>query len=535
MSLYLGFDLSTQSCKAVVINHNLDTVYTTTVNFDKDLSSYSTTNGVSIKSSRGEVKSPSAMFSSAIQLCLERLQQLGCPMDKIVCVGGSGQQHGSVYLSSRAVEHILPASEDGNVDVGEWQNRTHAFTVENGPIWMDTSTSEECKELEDFIGGNEALAKLTGSKAWERICLVSSFCAGVLLGHPTSVDYSDAAGMNMMELGSRRWSREICGFIDGCNPDSLIDKLGGQPNDPMGIAGNVSPYWQNRYGFSPVCTVNYWSGDNPCAAVGMGLLNSGDILVSLGTSDTCLCVLPALPVAPPASAFILPHPIKCDSYVAMLVYTNGDVTRRDVKGSKSWTDFGKSISQSSPGAYVTLFTTTQEILPSLAQGEPITAQIESGKDGSVTFNRLGSLPQEGPDYSKCRAVVEERALSMRYYIDSEVSSGILEQFPEGRLLITGGGSRNEQIRQVFSDVFNREVIALDSPDAAALGAAYKAMLATAKANGSFTEAEQRLMTHISQTESSSRNAPKAEVSEVYQRMSQSYGQFERMLIEERRR
>ena len=37
------------------------------------------------------------------------------------------------------------------------------------------------------------------------------------------------------------------------------------------------------------------SGDNPCAIVGLGLLAVGDIAVSLGTSDTCLAVLPGLP------------------------------------------------------------------------------------------------------------------------------------------------------------------------------------------------------------------------------------------------
>ncbi|KAF4678482.1 hypothetical protein FOZ62_011095, partial [Perkinsus olseni] len=219
------------------------------------------------------------------------------------------------------------------------------------PIWMDTSTSAECRELESYIGGSDALAKLTGSKAFTgnqilkfrkqssgvyertaRICLVSSFCASVLLGHPARVDYSDAAGMNLMELSSLNWSRGICGFVDGRTSDALISKLGGQPADSMAIAGTVAPYWQQRYGFSPVCSVNYWSGDNPCAAVGMGLLNSGDILVSLGTSDTCLCVLPSMPLSPPPSAFTFPHPVKPGSYIAMLVYTNGDVTRRIVKG-----------------------------------------------------------------------------------------------------------------------------------------------------------------------------------------------------------
>ncbi|KAF4738883.1 hypothetical protein FOZ62_020134, partial [Perkinsus olseni] len=114
---------------------------------------------------------------------------------------------------------------------------------------------------------------------------------------------------------------------------------------------------------------------------------------------------------------------------------------------ESWDEFSDSLRLSSPGNYLTLFTSTQEILPALEQGDPITVKIDNKDDSKVTFNRIEGLPRDGPDYSSCRAVVEERALSMRYYINSEVAPGILEQFPEGKLLVTGGGSRNEQIRQ----------------------------------------------------------------------------------------
>ncbi|EER10669.1 Xylulose kinase, putative, partial [Perkinsus marinus ATCC 50983] len=327
--LFLGFDVSTQSCKAVVVDGNLNTVFSTSLNFDKDLPQYHTINGVSIKDSSGVAKSPSAMFSSALQLSIERLRRAGCPLKRIVCISGSGQQHGSVYLAATAINGLLPDDDDtdDDEDLGEWQLEHGLFAMKDGPIWMDTSTSEECRQLAHCVGGDDNLAKLTGSKAWE------SFCAGVLLGRPTRVDYSDAAGMNMMELSSLNWSRPICDFIDGKSADALTTRLGGQPADPMAIAGSISTYWQHRYGFSPSCTVNYWSGDNPCAAAGMGLLNSGDILVSLGTSDTCLCVLPSMPVSPPPSAFIFPHPVKPGSFIAMLVYTNGDVTRRTVKGN----------------------------------------------------------------------------------------------------------------------------------------------------------------------------------------------------------
>jgi xylulokinase len=44
----------------------------------------------------------------------------------------------------------------------------HAFSIHDSPIWQDSSTTRECRELEEIIGGPQALADLTGSRAYER-------------------------------------------------------------------------------------------------------------------------------------------------------------------------------------------------------------------------------------------------------------------------------------------------------------------------------------------------------------------------------
>lgn len=43
-----------------------------------------------------------------------------------------------------------------------------AFTLQNSPIWQDSSTTRECREIEEAVGGPQALADLTGSRAYER-------------------------------------------------------------------------------------------------------------------------------------------------------------------------------------------------------------------------------------------------------------------------------------------------------------------------------------------------------------------------------
>lgn len=43
-----------------------------------------------------------------------------------------------------------------------------SFSVSESPIWMDSSTTKYCKELEELVGGADRLAQLTGSVAYER-------------------------------------------------------------------------------------------------------------------------------------------------------------------------------------------------------------------------------------------------------------------------------------------------------------------------------------------------------------------------------
>ena len=43
-----------------------------------------------------------------------------------------------------------------------------AFSVQDSPVWMDSSTHAQCRQLEEAAGGAEQLAALTGSRAYER-------------------------------------------------------------------------------------------------------------------------------------------------------------------------------------------------------------------------------------------------------------------------------------------------------------------------------------------------------------------------------
>uniref|UniRef100_A0A2S2NUR8 Xylulose kinase n=1 Tax=Schizaphis graminum TaxID=13262 RepID=A0A2S2NUR8_SCHGA len=104
------------------------------------------------------------------------------------------------------------------------------FSVVNSPVWMDSSTTKQCKHLEDTVGGPQRLAEITGSKAYERfsgpqiakmaenkpgayhnterISLVSSFGCSLFLGAYAPIDWSDGSGMNLLDIKTKEWSTE---------------------------------------------------------------------------------------------------------------------------------------------------------------------------------------------------------------------------------------------------------------------------------------------------------------------------------------
>jgi xylulokinase len=105
------------------------------------------------------------MWLDAIDLLMERMKKAGIQFGEIAAISGAGQQHGSVYWSASA-EGAL-ASLDATLTLKE-QLSPKAFSIQRAPIWQDSSTTQDCQALDETIGGQQALADLSGSRAYER-------------------------------------------------------------------------------------------------------------------------------------------------------------------------------------------------------------------------------------------------------------------------------------------------------------------------------------------------------------------------------
>ncbi|GMI91048.1 XYLULOSE KINASE 2, xylulose kinase-2 [Hibiscus trionum] len=483
-ALFLGFDSSTQSLKATVLDSNLVIVASELIHFDSDLPHFKTKDGVYRDPNvNGRIVSPTIMWVEALDLILHRLSKSNLDFGKIAAISGSGQQHGSVYWKNGS--SALLSSLDPQKPLVEQLG--NAFSIKESPIWMDCSTTAQCREIEKAVGGALELSKITGSRAYERytgpqirkifetqqeayknterISLVSSFMACLFIGDYACIDATDGAGMNLMDIKQRAWSKVA---LEATAP-GLEEKLG-KLAPAHAVAGSIASYFVERYKFNKNCLVVQWSGDNPNSLAGLTLNTPGDLAISLGTSDTVFGI--TKDPQPSLEGHVFPNPVDTEGYMVMLVYKNGSLTREDVRNTyagKSWDVFNKFLEQTPPlnGGKIGFYYKDHEILPPLPAG--FHRYIFQNFNGETLD---GLNVQEVPEFdppSEVRALIEGQFLSMRAHAERFGMPS-----PPKRIIATGGASANESILSSVASIFGSDIYTVQRPDSASLGAALRA-------------------------------------------------------------
>jgi xylulokinase len=384
---------------------------------------------------------------------------------RLAAIAVSAQQHGSVYLGA-AFGHRLAALDWSAALAPQLDG---VFTRPMSPVWMDSSTTAACREIARAVGGDEALAARTGSRAFERftgpqirawagsapeafaatsrIHLVSSFLTSLLAGADAPIDPGDASGMNLMDLSARQWWAPA---LEATAPD-LARRL---PSiaAPDAIAGSIAAYWQRRYGLPSSTRVVVGTGDNPSSLVGTGLVDQGQMAVSLGTSDTVFGPMLVPRVSATGEGHVFGAPT--GAFMGLTCFANGSLARERVRQrfGLTWPAFSDALRSTPPGNDGALM---------LPWFEPeITPRVPRA---GIRLDRL----RNDDAAAHVRAVVEGQILAIA--VHSQWMGVNVKT-----IAATGGASANREILQVIADVFDAEVVQFDVPNSAALGAALRA-------------------------------------------------------------
>lgn len=167
-------------------------------------------------------------------------------------------------------------------------------------LWNDGRSVEETNYLNAVIG-KEQLSKYTANIAFagftapkilwlkknepenfkkiQKIMLPKDYLTYMLSGS-FSTDVSDASGTLLLDVKSRKWSKEmleICGISE-----KQLPKL----YESYEVVGNIKPEIAKKTGLNIGVKIIAGAGDNEAAAIGTGAIADGDCNISLGTSGT---------------------------------------------------------------------------------------------------------------------------------------------------------------------------------------------------------------------------------------------------------
>jgi xylulokinase len=195
----------------------------------------------------------------------------------VQAIGLSGQMHGATLLDAR-FRVLRPAI-----------------------LWNDGRSAEQCRQLEQqvpdsrTITGNLMMPGFTAPKLlWvqqhepeifaqvAKVLLPKDYLRWRLSGD-FATDMSDAAGTMWLDVAQRDWSDKLlsaCG-LDRSQMPQLFE--GNQ------VTGRLQPEIAQRWGMQPVPLVA-GGGDNAAGAVGVGMVEPGQGMLSLGTSGVYFLV-----------------------------------------------------------------------------------------------------------------------------------------------------------------------------------------------------------------------------------------------------
>jgi len=380
-------------------------------------------------------------------------------------IGLSGQMHGSVFLGD-GVKALRPAL-----------------------LWNDQRTAEQCAEIQSKAGGREALIDLVANPAltgftapkilWVRqheprvyektrhILLPKDYIRFRMTGE-YATEVSDASGTLLLDVVNRQWSEKLLGLL-GIDR-MLMPRLYESPE----VTGRLNREAAKEMGLVEGIQVVGGAGDQAAGAVGNGIVRSGIVSATLGTSG--------------------------------VVFAHSDSPTRDPKGRVhtmchavpgKWCVFGCMLSAGGSFQWFRNRLGTAEVAEAKRKKvDPYELLVEKAKEAPAGSEGLFFLPyltgERCPYPDPCarggwigltarsdrpamiRSLMEGVTFGMRDALEIMKEMGI----PITEVRASGGGARSDFWRQMQADIYQLPVVVTNASEGPAYGVALLAGVGT---------------------------------------------------------
>ena len=384
--------------------------------------------------------------------------------ESISGIGLSGQMHGLVMLD-----------EDGNV-------------LRKSIIWCDQRTAKECVEITEKVGekrliditANPALTGFTASKIlWVRnnepeiyekcrkILLPKDYIRYMLTGE-FATEVSDASGMQLLDIKNRCWSKEVLNALD-----IPIEYLG-NVHESIVVSGKVHKRAAELTGLKENTPVVGGAGDQAAGAIGNGIIRSGQISSTIGTSGVVFAHLDEPIIDEKGRVHTFCHAVPGAWH--MMGVTQGAGLSLKWFRDNFCTNEIEVAKNMGIDPYV-LMTKEAEKVPAGSRGVVYLPYLMGERTPHLNPKAKGVFFGLSAAHTKndmLRAVIEGVSYSLLDCMEIIKGTGLNPT----NVMVSGGGGKSELWRQILADMFNCKVSTNKSSEGPALGVALLAGVGT---------------------------------------------------------
>ena len=451
MTYVLGIDIGTSGTKTILFDEK-----------GKSISSAFKGYPLYQPEIRWAEQKPEDWWDAVVVTINSAIQKSGVDVKDIKGIGLSGQMHGLVMLDKEG-QVLRPAI-----------------------IWCDQRTTKECVEITKLVGAkrlieitaNPALTGFTASKImWVKkhepelykktykILLPKDYIRFMLTGE-FCTEVSDASGMQLLDVPNRKWSDEVLEKLN-------IDKnLLGKVYESQEVSGTVNKAAAELMGLEEGTKVVGGAGDQAAGAIGNGIVRPGVISSTIGTSGVVFAYTDKVTIDKKGRVHTFCHAVPGAWHIMGVTQAAG-LSLKWFKDNLCGLEKQKSAS-SGIDVYEELNRQAKSVKPGVdglmylpyLMGErtpyldPYARGVFFGLTARHTKNDMLRSVMEGVGYSllDCMDVINEMGITV-----DEVRA-------------SGGGGKSEVWRQIQADMFNSEVITINSSEGPALGVAILALV-----------------------------------------------------------